>query len=310
MSTQIEKIPLIIDTDPGIDDAIAIAFALFSPEFDVRLITTVAGNVGVEATTSNTLKLLAYFGKEVPVAKGASEPLMRHFSDASDVHGKTGMEGFDFPEPNTSLLLKKNAVEAMRDELLSSSEPVTLMPIGPLTNIALLLKTYPEVKQHIARIVLMGGSCNRGNKGVMSEFNIHVDPEAAKIVLSSGLDITMATLDAGLGTAIPPEQTAQLLTMGKVGVMAHNLFQKYRKRSFGTGLKMYDACAVACLLQPSLFDIQEVFVDVELAGSLTAGCTVVDLKGYLHREPNAKVTTSVNAEAFCTWFMQCMARCE
>ena len=219
-----KQIPLIIDTDPGIDDAVAIALAVFNPRFDVRLITTVAGNVSIEATTTNALKLMAYYGKDVPVARGAAEPLIRQLDDASDIHGKTGMEGFDFPEPKTELLLDKHAVEAMRDEIMASAEPVTVMPIGPLTNIALLLKTFPEVKSRIERIVPMGGSVTRGNKGVMAEFNIFVDPEAAKIVLTSGLDITMATLDAGLGTVIPPEKTAQLKDMGKVGLMAHDLF--------------------------------------------------------------------------------------
>lgn len=212
-----KRIPLIIDTDPGIDDAVAIALAVFNPRFDVRLITTVAGNVSIEATTTNALKLMAYYGKDVPVARGAAEPLIRQLDDASDIHGKTGMEGFDFPEPKTELLLDKHAVEAMRDEIMASAEPVTVMPIGPLTNIALLLKTFPEVKSRIERIVLMGGSVTRGNKGVMAEFNIFVDPEAAKIVLTSGLDITMATLDAGLGTVIPPEKTAQLKDMGNPG---------------------------------------------------------------------------------------------
>lgn len=184
-----KQIPLIIDTDPGTDDAVAIALAVFNPRFDVRLITTVAGNVSIEATTTNALKLMAYYGKDVPVARGAAEPLIRQLDDASDIHGKTGMEGFDFPEPKTELLLDKHAVEAMRDEIMASAEPVTVMPIGPLTNIALLLKTFPEVKSRIERIVLMGGSVTRGNKGVMAEFNIFVDPEAAKIVLTSVLTL-------------------------------------------------------------------------------------------------------------------------
>lgn len=304
-----KRIPLIIDTDPGIDDAVAIALALYSDDIDVRLITTVSGNVGIEATTTNALKLLAYFGKDVPVAKGASEPLIRAAQDASDIHGATGMEGFDFPEPKRELLMERNAIDAMRDVLMKSEEPITIMPIGPLTNIALLLKAYPEVKARIERIVLMGGSVTRGNKGVMAEFNIYVDPEAAKIVLASGVPIVMATLDAGLGTAIPPEKTAQLKDMGKVGLMAHDLFQRYRKRSFGTGLKMYDACAVACLLKPDLFDMADAFVDVETAGELTAGCTVVDLKGYLKREPNATVTTGVDSDRFCDWFMEGIGHC-
>lgn len=302
--------PIIIDTDPGIDDAVAIALSLYSPSLDVKLITTVAGNVGLSYTTQNALKLLTYLSKDIPVARGAAEPLVRKLEDASDIHGVSGMEGFEFPEPNMDLLLEENAVQVMRDMLVSAAEPITVMPIGPLTNVALLLKVYPEVKEHISQIVMMGGSVTRGNKGVMSEFNINCDPEAAKIVLASGLPITMATLDAGLGTAIPPEQTEKLGEMGKVGRMTHDLFQAHRKRSFGTGLKMYDPCAVACLLKPEVFEMQDTFVDVELAGQLTVGCTVVDLKGYLQREPNARVTTAVDVQGFNEWFMGAIADCD
>lgn len=174
-----KQIPLIIDTDPGIDDAVAIALAVFNPRFDVRLITTVAGNVSIEATTTNALKLMAYYGKDVPVARGAAEPLIRQLDDASDIHGKTGMEGFDFPEPKTELLLDKHAVEAMRDEIMASAEPVTVMPIGPLTNIALLLKTFPEVKSRIERIVLMGWFGHSRQQGVLwpnSIFSLTLKP--------------------------------------------------------------------------------------------------------------------------------------
>lgn len=301
--------PIIIDTDPGIDDAVAIALALFSEELDVRLITTVAGNVGIGYTTYNALRLMTYFGVKVPVARGASEPLLRPLEDASAIHGKTGMEGFDFPEPDESLLSELNAVDAMRKVILESEDKVTLVPIGPLTNIALLLKTYPEVKTNIERIVLMGGSVTRGNKGVMSEFNIGVDPEAAKIVFHAGLPIVMAGLDVGLKALVLPEDSAQLPAMGKTGTMAHDLFKRYRGGSFNTGLKMYDPCAVACLLAPELFTFVDTYVDVEVNGELTSGCTVVDLKGYLHQEPNAKVATDVDGEAFRKWFLEGMSRC-
>ena len=168
----LKKRPIIIDTDPGIDDALAIAIALFSGELDVRLITTVAGNVSIEKVTRNALRLLSFFGKEVPVAMGARKPLIGPLVDASDIHGASGMEGFDFPEPREDLLLQENAVNAMRRVIMASEEPITLVPIGPLTNIALLLSMYPEVSEHIREIVMMGGSVTRGNKGVMSEFNI------------------------------------------------------------------------------------------------------------------------------------------
>ena len=179
------KRPVIIDTDPGIDDALAIAIALFSDELDVKLITTTAGNVSLENVTNNALKLLSFFGKDVPVAAGAPRPLIEPLVDASNVHGVTGMEGFDFPEPKTELLLKENAVNAMRRVIMESEEPITLVPIAPMTNIALLFSMYPEVKGNIKEIVLMGGSASRGNKGVMSEFNVATDPEAAKIVLTA-----------------------------------------------------------------------------------------------------------------------------
>lgn len=210
------KRPIIIDTDPGIDDAVAIAIALFSGELDVRLLTTVAGNVSLDKVTYNTLRLLQFYGKEVPVAKGADAPLIRPFLDASNVHGASGMEGFDFEEPDDHLLLKENAAEAMRRVILESDRPVTLVPIAPLTNIALLLKTFPEVKGNIDEIVMMGGSAARGNKGVMSEFNVATDPEAAKIVFDAGLPIVMAGLDVGWKALVLPEDSAKLPAMGEV----------------------------------------------------------------------------------------------
>ena len=207
------KRPIIIDTDPGIDDALALAIALFSDELDVRLITTVAGNVSLENVTLNTLRLLTFFGKDVPVAKGAAKPLIVDFVDASNVHGKTGMEGYEFPEPKTELLLKENAVNAMYRAIMESPEPVTLVPIAALTNIALLFAVYPEVKEHIREIVMMGGSATRGNKGVMSEFNIATDPEAAQMVFQSGVPIVMAGLDVGLKALVLPEDSEEIKTM-------------------------------------------------------------------------------------------------
>ena len=304
-----QKRPIIIDTDPGIDDALAIAIALFSDELDVRLITTVAGNVSLEKVTYNTLRLLRFFGKRVPVAKGAKAPLILKLTDASGIHGPSGMEGFQFPEPDESLLLPEHAVEAMRRVILESAQKITLMPIAPLTNLALLFRMYPEVRGNIQQIVMMGGSLSRGNKGVMSEFNIATDPEAAKIVFDSGVPIVMAGLDVGLKALVLPEDSARLPELGEVGRMAHALFGRYRGGSMKTGLKMYDACAVAYLLQPDLFETAQTFVDVELAGTLTKGCTVADLKGYLGQPANATVCTDVDGERFRQWFMDRVAQC-
>ena len=301
--------PIIIDTDPGIDDALAIAIALFSEELDVRLITTVAGNVSLEHVTNNALKLLNFWGKDVPVAKGAAHPLIEPFIDASNVHGVSGMEGYDFPEPKEELLLQEHAVNAMRRVILESREPVTLVPIAPMTNIAQLLIMYPEVKENIREIVIMGGSAGRGNKGVMSEFNVATDPEAAKIVFASGLPIVMAGLDVGWKALVYPEDSEKIKMMGKTGEMAYCLFKRYRGGSFQTGLKMYDSCAIAYLLQPDLFQVEETYVDVETQGQMTRGCTVVDLKGYLKKEANVKVCMHIDGTRFREWFMDRIGKC-
>lgn len=301
--------PIIIDTDPGIDDAVALAIALFSEELDVRLITTVAGNVGLDKVTINALRLLKFFNKNIPVALGADRPLIKEPIDASGIHGSTGMDGFDFEEPTENLVLKEHAVNAMYRVIMASKEPITIVPIGPLTNIALLLKLYPEVKNNIAEIVLMGGSTGRGNAGVMAEFNIFADPEAAKIVFQSKLPLVMVGLDVGLKALVYPEDSEQLKEMNQTGQMIYQLFQKYRGGSMKTGLKMYDATAIAYLLQPEMFQVVDTFVDVELNGSMTTGCTVVDLKGYLGKTNNAKVCVDIDPQMFKQWFMESLKKC-
>lgn len=303
-----EKEKIIIDTDPGIDDAVALAIALFNESVDVKLITTVAGNVSLEKVTANALRLLTFWGKKIPVAKGAEKPLIEKFIDAAHIHGQSGMDGFDFPEPDMSLLVKEHAVNKMR-EVIMAEKTITLVAIGPLTNVALLFALYPEVKTHISRIVLMGGSLTRGNKGVMAEFNFATDPHAAKMVFDAGVPLVMAGLDVGWQAAILPEDTAKLLTMGKTGQMVHALFKKYRSGTFATGLRMYDACAVAYLLKPEIFKTADVFVDIELSGKLTSGCSVVDLKGYLKQTANATVCTEIDPAAFRTWFIESLAKC-
>lgn len=303
------KRPIIIDTDPGIDDAVALAIALYSEELDVRLITTVAGNVGLDKVTANALKLLKFFKKDIPVALGADRPLIKEPIDASNVHGSTGMDGYDFEEPTEELVLKENAVNAMYRVIMESEQPMTLVLIGPLTNAALLLKMYPEVKERIAEVVLMGGSTGRGNAGVMAEFNIYADPEAAKILFQSQLPIVMVGLDVGLKALVYPEDSEQLKDMNETGRMIYSLFQKYRGGSMKTGLKMYDSSAMAYLLQPDMFTVADTFVDIELNGSMTAGCTVVDLKGYLGKENNAKVCVDIDPQMFKKWFMESLSKC-
>lgn len=304
------KKPIIIDTDPGIDDAVALAIALFNETLDVRMITTVHGNVSLEKVTYNALRLMKYYDKQVPIAKGADRPLVADVVDASDIHGETGMDGYEFEEPNNDLLLDKHAVNAMYEEILNSKEKITIVPIGPLTNIALLLRLYPEVKENIEEIILMGGSTGRGNASVMAEFNIYADPEAAKIVFSSGLPIVMAGIDVGQKALVYPEDSAILKDMNDTGNMIYHLFKKYRGGSFNKGLKMYDSCAVAYLLKPDLFETVDTFVDIELNGAYTKGATIVDLKNYLKEESNVKVCLDIDADAFKKWFMENIQKCK
>lgn len=301
---------LIIDTDPGIDDAIAIAIAIFSEEYRVNLISTVAGNVDLEKVTLNARKLLKFFNKEdIPIVKGSSSPFIEKLETAANVHGLSGMEGWDFEEPTVDVV-KENFLSYMYQNIMEKKEKTTIMAIGPLTNIALLLKVYPDVKEKIEKIVFMGGSLTRGNRGVMSEFNIAADPEAAHIVIHSGLKIVMAGLDIGWKALIYPEDSEKIKTQNKTGEMVYALFKKYRGGSFNTGLKMYDATAIAYLLREDLFETIDTYVDVELKGENTKGVTLVDLKGYLKKDiKNVKVITDVNDKEFRNWFIEALNKC-
>ena len=301
------KQPIIIDTDPGIDDAAAISFALNHPEFDLKMISTVNGNVGIEKTTANALKLKRFFNSNIPVHRGASQPLLSDIVDASDVHGESGMEGYTFPEINESDLNSTHAVEAMRDVLLKSETPITLIPIGPLTNIALLLMTYPEVKTFIKEIVLMGGSASRGNVTPLAEFNIYCDPEAAQIVFNSGLPITMIGLDVARSSSLTHETINELKSINETGKMLHQLFKHYRGDDFEKGINVYDAYTLLYLLHPEHFVVREADVQIETDGKLTKGASVVDFKSQF---PNTTVVMSVQANIFKQMFIDALKYCK
>ncbi|WP_210122485.1 MULTISPECIES: ribonucleoside hydrolase RihC [unclassified Staphylococcus] len=300
------KQPIIIDTDPGIDDAAAISFALNHPEFDLKMISTVNGNVGIEKTTANALKIKRFFNSDVPVHRGASQPLLSAIVDASEVHGESGMEGYTFPEINESDLDSTHAVEAMRDVLLKSETPITLIPIGPLTNIALLLMTYPEVKAYIKEIVLMGGSASRGNVTPLAEFNIYCDPEAAQIVFNSGLPITMIGLDVARSSSLTHETINEIKSINETGKMLHQLFKHYRGDDFEKGINVYDAYTLLYLLHPEHFVVREADVQIETDGKLTKGASVVDFKSQF---PNTTVVMSVQANIFKQMFIDALKYC-
>ena len=201
------------------------------------------------------------------------------------------------------LLLKEHAVNAMYREIKNNPKEITIVAIGPLTNIALLLKMYPEIEKDIKEIVLMGGALGRGNFGVYSEFNVGYDPEAAKIIFNSSIPRTMVGMNIGTKAVIKPHISKKVKEFNKIGNMFYSLFKKYRGGSFNTGLKMYDGTAIAYLLRPDMFETEYTFVDIETQGQYTNGATVVDLKGYLNMEPNTTVCIDIDEKKFEEWFL-------
>ncbi|MBE0397195.1 ribonucleoside hydrolase RihC [Citrobacter amalonaticus] len=300
------RLPIILDTDPGIDDAAAIAAALFAPQLDLQLMTTVAGNVSVEKTTRNALQLLHFWNADIPLAQGAATPLLRPLRDAAYVHGESGMEGYDFVEHDRQPLAKP-AFIALRDALISAPEPITLVAIGPLTNIALLLMHYPECTFNIRRLVIMGGSAGRGNFTPNAEFNIAVDPEAAARVFESGIEIVMCGLDVTNQAMLTPDYLASLPTLNRTGKMLHALFSHYRRGTMRTGVRMHDLCAIAWLVRPDLFTVKPCFVAVETRGDYTAGTTVVDIEGRMNRPANVQVALEINVAGFQQWVAEVLA---
>lgn len=295
---------IIIDTDPGIDDAAALVIAMQNPELNVMLLSTVAANVEVEKTTLNALRLVEFLGADVPVARGCGEPLMIPLDPCPEVHGESGMEGYDFP-PVTSKPLAKHAVEVMREMILDSEEKITLVPIAGLTNIALLFKMYPEVKENIDEIVLMGGGLSGGNTNTSAEFNFYVDPHAAKIVLDCGLPITMVGLDVTLKALVGKECAETMRDSGRAGKMLYTMFMHYND---GTaleeeGLRIHDASAIAYLLKPEMFTTEMRYIDVATEGP-AAGTTVWDPKrsDRWGAQANVNVCIDVDSQMFEEWF--------
>ena len=299
------KQKIIIDTDPGQDDAIAILLALASPELDILGITAVAGNVPLKLTEKNARKICELAGKpETRVFAGASRPLMRQLVTAEEVHGKTGLDGPDLPEP-TMPLESQHAVDFIVETLMRE-EPgsVTLCPLGPLTNIALALIREPRIASRIGRIVLMGGGFfEGGNVTPAAEFNIYVDPHAADVVFRSGAPIVMMPLDVTHKVLTRAGRVAAIRALGsKVGVATAQMlefFERFDEEKYGSdGGPLHDPCVIAWLLKPELFRGRECNVVVETGSELTMGMTVIDWWGVTKRPRNATVMRDVDDEGF------------
>jgi purine nucleosidase len=296
---------IIIDTDPGQDDAVAILLALASPEIAVLGITCVAGNVPLSLTTRNARIVCELAGRpDIPVFAGCDRPMARPLVTAEHVHGKTGLDGADLPEPAMPLQ-SGHGVDFIIDTL--RREPpgtVTLVPVGPLTNIATALDRAPDIASRIARIVLMGGAYFEvGNITPAAEFNIYVDPEAARIVFRSGVPLTVVPLDV---THKALTSAAWLDTMRGLGTPVGravagwcNFFERFDKEKYGAlGAPLHDPCTVAWLLNPGLFTGREINVEIELQGEFTRGMTVADWWRVSGRPRNAYFLGGVDAAGF------------
>jgi inosine-uridine nucleoside N-ribohydrolase len=287
---------IVIDCDPGHDDAIALLLALASPEVELVGVTTVAGNQTLEKTTANAIRVLDFAGRDdIQVAAGADRPLVRERHVAAHVHGETGLDGPELPPPQREPL-EEHAVEL----LARTVHGATLVPIGPLTNVALLLAQYPEVRP--ARIVLMGGSIGLGNITPAAEFNIWEDPEAAARVFESGIEITMVGLDVTHQALLMTADAEQLRASGRTGRMVaelYDFFHRYHARTYAfDGSPIHDALALAHVFRPELLRTEHRNVLVDTGPELSRGRTYVDLWRRTERGPNAHVAVEVDGRAF------------
>jgi pyrimidine-specific ribonucleoside hydrolase len=297
-------ISVIIDTDPGIDDALALMLAFASPELEVRAVTTVGGNTGLAHTTENALRLLHLLDRDdVPVGAGADVPLVRRDSAPDPTtHGEDGFGGVVLQQAPRGAD-ERSAVEIMVEVIESSPAPVTLIALGPLTNVAVLIAAFPRTAAKLERIVLMGGGARViGNMTPAAEFNIWYDPDAAARVFGAGIPVTMVGLDVTHRAVTAPSDWDVLHGGGKIAeaVLAMvEFYTAYYLRVSGSGsTAQHDSLAVAAVIDPSLVTTHPLYVDVECSGALTRGMTVVDIDDITKFAPNADVALEVDAAAF------------
>jgi inosine-uridine nucleoside N-ribohydrolase len=293
-------IPIILDCDPGHDDAIALLLALGSPELELLGVTTTYGNQTLEKTTANALRVLELAGRtDVPVASGASRPLERELVVAAHVHGESGLDGPTLPPPSVEAVAT-DAVAWIAEAVGRSPSPVTLVPTGPLTNVAAYLRAHGTAG--IERVVLMGGAIAEGNMTPAAEFNIWADPEAARIVFDAELDVTMIGLDVTHKAVTGSDVQTRLREAGSVGVFVAELvdfFTVYHRHTYGwDGAPIHDAVAIAHVLRPGLVETKLRNVEVELESDLCRGRTVVDLWLRTGRPANAHVGVDLDTNGF------------
>jgi inosine-uridine nucleoside N-ribohydrolase len=287
---------ILIDCDPGHDDAIALLLALASPEVELLGVTTVAGNQTLEKTTANAIRVLDFVGRgDVAVAAGADRPLLREPFVAAYVHGDTGLDGPDLPPPQRDPVAQ-HAVDFLAEHVSGT----TLVPIGPLTNVALLLVRHPDARPE--RIVLMGGSIGLGNVTPAAEFNIWADPEAAARVFASGIELTMIGLDVTHQALLMADDAERLRASGRTGRMVaelYDFFHRFHEDTYGFGgSPIHDALALAHVFRPDLVETKHRHVAIDCESRVNRGRTVVDLWNRTGEEPNAHVGVGVDGRGF------------
>jgi purine nucleosidase/pyrimidine-specific ribonucleoside hydrolase len=296
--------PIILDCDPGHDDAVAILLAVGSPAIDLRAVTTTFGNCSVQDATRNALRVLALVGAtHVPVAQGAPGPLSGQLELGNYVHGASGLDGPELPDPPSGPV-EQTAVALMREMLEESTEPVTIVATGPITNIAHLLQEEPRAAASIREVIFMGGSTERGNHTPAAEFNTYADPEALDVVLSADVPVRMVGLNlthqALATTEVVDRMQAMDHLVGKVCAEWMGFFGSSYNRIWAFDAPpVHDPCTVAALIEPEMIEWREAFVAVELEGRWTRGATVVDLhRRYPDHYPNAKVAIRLDAKRY------------
>ncbi len=315
MSTEhmVSPTPVIMDCDPGHDDAVALLLAAGSPAIDLRLVTVVAGNQTLERTVRNALSVLSVAGAHhVPVAAGMDRPLVRPRIVAGNIHGESGLDGPEMPPP-TITPSSKHAVELMIETLLAGNGEITLIPTGPLTNVATAMRLAPSILPRIRRIVLMGGSIGLGNTTPAAEFNIYADPEAAHIVFSSGVPLTMVGLDVTYQTQAIPERRARIDALGTpiaalVGGWLDFFGGRYREVYGMSGPPLHDPCAVAQVIRPGIVETQPMAVEIDLTHGPSYGRTVCDRRRVTHQPANADVGIGIDVDGFYDLLVETIAR--
>lgn len=303
---------MLLDCDPGIDDAMAIIFALKSDRVEVEGITTVSGNIGIDLATDNALRILELTGNEhIPIAKGIAKPLINRFEATSGVHGRDGMGNTNLPRPKTKET-PVHAVNFIINTIMNAPNEITLVSVGPLTNIAVALTLEPRIIENVKETIIMGGAVTvAGNITCEAEFNIHSDPESARIVFNSGLPTTLVGLDVTMKTLLKEEHLNQILEADTpvtrfLEKIAKHYMRFYKEIVNVDGCGLHDPLAVGVAIDRTLVKTRPIFVDVETKGEITYGETVGDLRLGSEggrRPPNMNVCIDVDSTRFLEMFI-------